>query len=165
MKKIYIDRSLSLFAVALWMAVIFLFSAQSGDNSGDFSGNMIRFIARIFNPSFEKLTNAEQNAIIDSLQTLVRKLGHFSEYFILGLLSANAVRTFPLSALWKWLAPLIFCILYAVSDEVHQYFVPDRAMRFLDCCIDSSGAFCGIFAFIMLSSLFTRIAERKKHLS
>ena len=36
---------------------------------------------------------------------------------------------------------LIFVLIYAISDEVHQYFVPGRAMALRDVLIDFSGGF------------------------
>ncbi|WP_243096886.1 VanZ family protein [Thermohalobacter berrensis] len=38
----------------------------------------------------------------------------------------------------------VFCILYAISDEVHQLFVPGRDAQITDVMIDSAGAFIGI---------------------
>ncbi len=42
---------------------------------------------------------------------------------------------------------VIICFLYAISDELHQYFVPGRACRLLDIFIDTSGGafFCLIY--------------------
>jgi len=34
---------------------------------------------------------------------------------------------------------LLICILYAVSDEVHQLFIPGRGGQFKDVIIDSAG--------------------------
>jgi VanZ family protein len=38
----------------------------------------------------------------------------------------------------------VFCILYAISDEVHQLFVLGRGAQVVDVLIDSLGAFVGI---------------------
>jgi VanZ family protein len=38
----------------------------------------------------------------------------------------------------------VFCVLYAVSDEVHQLFVPGRGAQVTDVLIDNAGAFVGI---------------------
>ncbi len=65
----------------------------------------------------------------------LRKAAHFSEYAVLGALLARAVREFPAFAL---------AVLYAVSDELHQTFVPGRAGTLLDLGIDAGGALAGI---------------------
>ena len=39
---------------------------------------------------------------------------------------------------------LIICYLYAVSDEVHQIFIPGRTAKVLDTFIDGAGSLVGI---------------------
>ena len=39
----------------------------------------------------------------------------------------------------------MFCSLYAISDEVHQLFVPGRGAQVKDVFIDIAGAAVGIF--------------------
>jgi VanZ family protein len=65
----------------------------------------------------------------------LRKLAHATEYAVLGLLLARALAERP--ALWVGIA-------YAVSDEVHQRFVPGRAGALLDVAIDAAGVLAGI---------------------
>lgn len=51
----------------------------------------------------------------------------------------------------------ILAVLYAVSDEIHQSYVPDRAFEVLDLSLNTSGAFLGVLA----STLWhTRRAKR-----
>ncbi len=162
MKKIYINRTLSAVAVAVWMAVIFIFSAQNGDTSGSTSGNIIEFIAKIFNPDYENLSVDQKTEIITSWQLVVRKTAHFSEYAVLGVLSANALRTYNLSRAVKFLLPCAICFVYAISDEIHQYFVPDRACRALDVLIDTAGGITGTAIFCFLAWFISRKRARKK---
>ena len=137
-------------AVALWMAVIFLFSAQTGDSSGDTSGQIVRWFIGLFFPDFGELPATEQIRILDIVHMLIRKGAHFTEYAVLAMLTANALRRKDLSALPRWCVPVAFCALYAVTDEIHQYFVPDRACRFLDVCIDTAGGAFGTAVFLLL---------------
>jgi len=46
-----------------------------------------------------------------------------------------------------FLITVAVCFLYAISDEVHQYFVPGRACRVFDVIVDTSGSifFCLVF--------------------
>ena len=75
----------------------------------------------------------------------VRKIAHFAEYMILGVLSAASWFFYreeknrnPISfAAWG------FCILFAVLDELHQAFVPGRTSSVRDVLLDSIGALCG----------------------
>jgi VanZ family protein len=67
---------------------------------------------------------------------LLRKLAHAAEYAVLGALLMRAAGrgglAFALGA------------LYAVSDEVHQAFVPGRAGSPLDVALDVVGVACGV---------------------
>ena len=46
---------------------------------------------------------------------------------------------------------VLICFLYAVSDEIHQSFVPGRACRLLDILIDTSGSAFFCFLYHILS--------------
>ena len=70
-----------------------------------------------------------------------RKLFHAGEFGLLNLLLWRALyygegASFKKALGWS----LIFTILYAISDELHQYFVPDRQARWQDAAQDSLGA-------------------------
>ncbi|MBI4560110.1 MAG: VanZ family protein [Candidatus Hydrogenedentes bacterium] len=47
----------------------------------------------------------------------------------------------PTPALAQFLIPLTFAILYGVSDEIHQSFVPQRTCALSDMLADAIGAF------------------------
>jgi hypothetical protein len=66
----------------------------------------------------------------------LRKLAHAAEYAVLGALLARALRDPRLAA--------VVGMLYAVSDEVHQAFVPGRMGSPLDVVIDSIGVLAGV---------------------
>lgn len=51
------------------------------------------------------------------------------------------------------LLALATCIVYAVSDEIHQLFVPGRGAQVKDVMIDSTGAFAGIIIYSWLKGL------------
>jgi VanZ family protein len=53
-------------------------------------------------------------------------------------------------------APFFTGVLYAVSDEIHQLFVPGRAGQIRDVLIDACGVFVGI---IIANRLLRRSAE------
>ncbi len=36
--------------------------------------------------------------------------------------------------------PLLFAMLYGITDELHQHFVPPRTCDFFDWCADATGA-------------------------
>ena len=67
---------------------------------------------------------------------LLRKGAHVTEYAILGLL--------PARALGREAPALLFGVLYAASDEVHQAFVRGRHASPVDVAIDTLGVILGI---------------------
>lgn len=156
MKKLFFDRIFSIFLLLGWMLMIFTFSAQTGNASGNTSGTIVNIITNLFYKNFDSLPFSEQLEIIEFWQILVRKTAHFSEYAILGILSTNALRTYKFSLKFRWALSSCICVLYAISDEIHQYFVPGRACRFLDVCIDTAGAVSGIAFFLIICHLICK---------
>ena len=105
-------------------------SSFTANESSNQSGIIVIFISNIFNISD-----------INLLSLIVRKFAHFSEYFILGILCINYFFRNNKNINYSYL----FCILYAISDEIHQIFVPGRSFQFYDIFIDSIGAIFGIY--------------------
>jgi VanZ family protein len=69
---------------------------------------------------------------------VLRKLAHAAEFAVLGFLLLRATgRERPALALG---------IAYAVSDELHQYFVPGRLGSPLDVLVDAVGVVVGVLA-------------------
>ena len=58
------------------------------------------------------------------------------------------------------LITLVFCFLYAITDEIHQMFVPGRAAMIRDVIIDSCGALCSISIFVVANNVYLRRKER-----
>ncbi len=75
----------------LWMIVIFLFSAQNGQESQSDSDRIGMFIGRIFVEHFEDLSHEEQLLFCESVSYPIRKGAHMTEYAILSLLLFGAL--------------------------------------------------------------------------
>ena len=153
-------QTLSWLAVACWMVIIFLFSAQTGNHSGDTSGAIVRWVLNLIYRGFDDFSQAEQMAILEVWHILIRKGAHFTEYAVLAMLVANAIRTYPMLLRIQWLLPVVISAAYAVTDEVHQYFVPGRACRLLDVGIDTCGAIFGMVVFAVSASLLNKRKNR-----
>jgi VanZ family protein len=92
---------------------------------------------------FPKLSSHEVRLI----HAMIRKTGHIIEYFVLGLLLFRAFRG-DSTASWKWrwsLFAVIGVVLWAVSDEWHQSFVPTRMASVVDVGIDTAGGILAQF--------------------
>lgn len=126
--------------VLVWMTVIFLFSTDYFSST-----NTAPHIAPLLSILFPQLAPEH----IESIDLLMRKLGHFSEYCILALLLMRALNAEFAEQSAKsrinWTIALV--VLYAVSDELHQVFVPSRTASPWDVLIDSLGGICGTLWF------------------
>ena len=69
---------------------------------------------------------------------VLRKIAHVSVYALLGALL--------LRALGRHLPSVAAGVAYAVSDEVHQHFVPGRNGSALDVALDAVGVLAGVIA-------------------
>ena len=125
-------KRINILLVITWMILIFIMSSFNSTESSNQSNFIVNIIANIFN-----INN------ISILSLIVRKLAHFTEYFILGLLVYNLIYSNQKKAYFA----IIICALYAISDEIHQLFVPGRSCQVLDIIIDSSGSLLGIILF------------------
>ncbi|WP_216831392.1 VanZ family protein [Alkalihalobacterium elongatum] len=142
-------------AVILWMALIFYLSHQPATVSNDLSTGITEVIVE----TVEKVApNMEFD--IGAFNHLVRKNAHFIAYFILGILVMNALRYSHLPLLRKVGLALLICILYAISDEVHQIFIPGRSGEVRDVLIDTAGASVGIGLYLAVGRLFGRWGNR-----
>src|SRR5436305_11230350 len=95
-------------------------------------------------------------ATLSLIHFLVRKAGHLTEYAILALFAARALRTSTRELLrtrWFWVS-LLFVVAYSLSDEFHQSFVPSRTASIYDCMIDSVG---GLIALVLLAIRTRRV--------
>lgn len=132
--------------VFVWMGLIFYLSHQSANESSQLSGGVVAFVLHILH------TIIPQSIEVSAFHTFIRKGAHFFAYFILGILIYRA-----LWGRWKnFFMALFIAFLYAVSDEVHQLFIPGRSGEFRDVLIDSAGAATGILLYILLLRLLRR---------
>ena len=134
-----------LILVIIWMLIIFIMSSFNAVDSADQSNFIVDIIARLFN-----ISN------IAKLTIIVRKIAHFSEYFILGLLLINLFKNNKK----KYLYTEVIGIIYAISDEIHQLFVPGRSGKIMDIIIDNTGIIIAIIVIITYKNL----TKRKKWL-
>lgn len=148
-------KTVFLTLAVLHMALIFAFSAQNAEQS---SGTSMGFI-RLFLDMFSNIgSDAALDAIASGAEFFVRKAAHFSLYLLLGIYVTGFVTQFGLNTRKTAAAVILWCFLYAVSDEAHQYFVPGRACRLYDMLIDTCGAAAGLLLF----RRFFKLCNNKK---
>lgn len=127
---------------------IFFFSHQPGDESGLQSNFIVEIVAKIL-PNVEK----------ETLSFVVRKTAHFSIYAMLGILTMNFTNTTSNKIVKNTIISLIFCFIYAITDEFHQLFIQGRSGELKDVLIDTSGALTGILMVIIISKIYRKIKQ------
>lgn len=128
-----------------WMIVIFLFSNQNADNSGDLSNSFIdNTIVKIYEVFNKDATETDKMIVRESFSMPVRKIAHFSVYFVLGILVFLTFNEYGFNKNWIIYYAILFCLMYAVSDEIHQ-FIEGRSGELKDIVIDTLGSMSSIF--------------------
>lgn len=145
MKKLFFTRIILIILICINCITIFSFSAQSGEKSSNTSSKVVKFIIE----NVYKNKNLTENELIikeKKITTPIRKTAHFSIYALLGIFVFCYINTYEIKKRNKILISIYICFLYACSDELHQYFIPERSCEFKDVCIDSLGALFGMSA-------------------
>ena len=77
------------------------------------------------------------------------KILHFCAYGVLGILFFRAYNTLALKSDKNLLIliSIASAILYGISDEIHQYFVPFRQADIMDVIANSIGSICSVCSF------------------
>lgn len=146
LNKHQLQKILSWTAVFLWMLLIFALSAQHGPESSHLSDKTSEIIIEKLNMVFGlNIKTNTTTGFVKAFRFFLRKSAHLGEYFVLGLLVMNAMKTSQVPAFKGFIISVLICVLYAVSDEIHQYFVPGREAQVSDVLIDSVGALGGIW--------------------
>jgi VanZ family protein len=131
--------------VVLWAALIFLFSSESfsSDNT-----------VAVFAPWLHLAFPTWSTDAVELVHHLLRKLGHLSEYFIFALLLMRALRVQVETTLGtrQLFLGIGLTALYAISDELHQAFVPRRSASLGDVLIDVCGGLAGALCCYFWSS-------------
>ena len=151
----------TIFAVllVLWMGFIFSMSCENAEESSNTSGQTIKVVLSTV-PEFEKQPEEVKVNIIEELQFIVRKSAHFIGYMILGILASGLILQYE-NINKKYPLAFLICVIYAISDEIHQLFVPGRAGQVRDVLIDSAGSLLGII--IVMAFVKILIKFNKKH--
>lgn len=146
MRQEKIKTAIAWILVVVCMGVIFWMSSQTSDESSAQSSAILIWLKNIFG-----------NSIFTDFS--VRKLAHFLEFAGLSLLINIA--------LWqtrkKKEAPFAVALtsLYAVTDELHQLFIPGRSCQLMDWAIDTSGAILGAICFLIIFAVISSVKNRK----
>ena len=136
-------------------AVIFYFSAQPAVRSSQESGVIVDLIKEKIFDDFSDMTPKEAQRTEHTITLIVRKGAHFSVYAAVGFTAFLAF--VKLSRPKKrYLFAVIFALIYAASDELHQVFVPGRAGMVSDVILDTCGAVTGALPLFLYVAFHNR---------
>ena len=119
----------------LWMFNIFLASTDYG--SEKHSGHLIIGALNLIDPgSGDRISHDT----LSKLNMIIRKAAHLTEYAILALLLVRAIQYGAVKLKWLSIVGAAgLSLLYSISDELHQMFVPSRTSSPRDVLIDNIG--------------------------
>lgn len=151
-KKYPVKIILAWSMVVIWMAVIFVFSHQSSEVSGGFSASLAEFFLRLFGM-------AADEAAVSLADNVIRNIAHGFIFFVLGLFVSYAFETVNIREFANAGLTFIVSSIYAVSDEVHQIFIPGRAGQLIDFLIDALGIVIAIIVYQLIKTIIDMRAE------
>ena len=106
------------------MGIIFLFSSYDAQTSSIQSQLVVDFI----------------NKYVPTNSFYIRKLAHFSLFFILEMILYTGLKICMVKN--PGLYSILSVSIYAISDEIHQYFVPGRSCELRDMIIENMPKSC-----------------------
>lgn len=146
---------ISVLLAVICMVVIFSFSSQDCVDTNFTSHAVTEKLAGIFFSGYNHLDAETRNVMTGQLNLFVRKMAHFSLYFILGFMTSLSVFLATHKYKKSFLAGTLVCFGYGAFDEFHQRFVPGRTPLVRDVIIDTAGGICGIiFCFMIISVVY-----------
>lgn len=150
-------KVLKIMLIIIWMIIIFAFSAQQGGESGDTSRKFTIAIIRIITGKNLEL----DNQFVEEIQFFIRKMAHFSIYALGGFLIMNYEYTTEKAMKQKILYSTICGGIYAITDEMHQFFIPGRSANILDVGIDTLGVITGVIIYLVIRCLIYTLKKIK----
>jgi VanZ family protein len=141
MKKTFL-----LVLVIVWMGVIFYLSSQNGHKSHQASKAVV-YTIQGYAPEIASV----QHFDIQIINGYFRKSAHFFEYAALALLVYLLLVNFRFR--YRGLVSFLVCVLFAITDEVHQAYTPDRTSSGFDVIIDSLGALAALVMLFVLKRI------------
>lgn len=131
-----IKRFIATIPMFVMMIIIFIFSSETGEESGSLSLKLAGWVSDIIG-KFGGAASAE------ALQLPIRKMAHMTEYALLAITA--------MWAFWgckkRYIIAFVVAVIYAVLDELHQVFVPGRDGNVIDVLIDSGGGMLGLILY------------------
>lgn len=148
MKKII--KYIPIILLILHCGLIFFFSAQCKESSNKASKGFVDVVEEVTVEQGQEVSEEQHEQIL----LVVRKSAHFVLFLVLGIYAYLSAESLKLKR--KLVYALLFCLIYAASDEIHQIFVPGRSGEVRDAFIDLCGSVIGISATASIKRKFRK---------
>ena len=120
-----------------------MFSNQTASKSQSTSDKVASDIVDVVETvTKNEIKKDKKENIIENTRFLVRKTAHFTLYFILGIIVYLLFTSYGVKKILFY--SILFCFLYACSDEIHQLFIFGRSGELRDVLIDFIGSLLGV---------------------
>ena len=137
-------------------AFIFGFSNQNAEQSSSLSRQITENVTKNIE-SIQKLEPSKKEKVLEKIEHVIRKLAHFSLYTLVGILAMSLMSTYKIKQTKRIGISLSIGVLYAISDEIHQSFVPGRGPMVSDVFIDTFGVIFGISIVIGAIKIYKKV--------
>ena len=158
--KLNIIRGILITALITIFVTIFGFSNQNAETSSGLSRKVTNFVVEII-PSIKNMPETEKENVVDRVESIVRKIAHYSIYTLVGILLMGLMCTYRIKEFDRIAVSLIIGVIYASTDEIHQAFVPGRGPLITDVILDSMGVLTGIFIFMLVATMICELCRHK----
>ena len=157
-------RIVLLILVLIGCITIFCFSEFSAGESTKQSRGLTYNIIKVLNGN--KLSEKELVKLTKRVNPVIRKIAHFSIYMILAIFTYMFIEELNIKSKSEKeklrkniLYTCIFCIIYAIFDEIHQIYVPGRTGKLIDVIIDTLGSCMGI-TLLLVNNIIKRKGKK-----
>lgn len=157
--KLNIIRGILITALIAIFVTIFGFSNQNSETSSGLSQKVTNFVVEIV-PTIKNMPEAEKEKVVDRIESIVRKIAHYSIYTLVGILLMGLMSTYKIKELDRLAISLIIGVIYASTDEIHQVFVPGRGPLITDVILDSMGVLTGIFIVMLVLKIYGKCRHK-----
>ena len=147
MKKVKILRIFLIILIILWTWLIFSFSSQDGGESSGLSRKVVEFFIK-------------DPELVNKIEPYARKVAHFSEYSLGGILFISLFSTYNWTDRRKMTTSILLGVWYATMDELYQLMIPGRSGALKDVYIDSLGVATGVIGMLIIIKIFEKIKNK-----
>jgi len=160
-KKLAVSIVAAMLLLCLYR-IIFSFSGQDGETSGGLSymisEKCVDFISNLTGKGW---TDGVRVSLAEYFEHPIRKFAHFAEYACMGLLVYTMWRPWKKPDRKLYFLVILWVLLSAAGDEIHQLFVPGRWGSVADVLLDTCGGIFGILCCVTCEYFWLRRRKRK----